>query len=661
MNKGQIISRRKRLVAVVIVMLAACLLELSIRPPARAQVIIGVIDLDTTGGAVAVNTDTNRVYVSVGSQIHVYDAQTYARITTIALPDNYGACYDVAVNPVTNRVYAIAFRTYVIDGNTNAVLANLPTRGDEAVVNTATNRVYVADRLTDPAVVRVLDGATNTWLPDITVGDPGAIGYIHLAVNPTTNRAYIAFTGDDYLRVLDGSTHAEVTRVSVADIGYVAVNPDTNRVYVGNNSEDVMVLDGATHTPVGAIARLGAQLRLNRLTNRLYGLDPASPGYVVRIADLTTDSVVGYVYLDGNLVDYDVHLSRGQLFGTHATSPSTWCKKMSIIQDASPTSPAPTPPLPRVIATLNLPADGYGVAVNTLTNRLYVGISGGVAVFDATTLAALSAIVLPGDLGSPDVAVDETRNQIYAVTGSETHVISGTNEQEIGNLGHGSDVFVNSTNGRVYVTDTGFYVGEPDLVKIYDGVTLAHIRTLNLGTSSAYESLYMAVNPTTGYAYCTYSYGDGLYIISPATDDVTQTLDFDTIGDVAVNPVTNRVYVRMSRSGQAGILILDGNTHAELGLIEGASGYLETNPQTNRLYGATGSTLFQAYDGDYNRYLGRVFVDAFMVDYAVYPALARLYVTHHSYEAEQSQKLSVIQDTTWTPQWLFLPLVVKNQ
>ncbi|MBU1879409.1 MAG: YncE family protein, partial [Chloroflexi bacterium] len=397
-----------------------------------------------------------------------------------------------------------------------------------------------------------------------------------------------------------------------------------------------------------------------QLTNRLYGLDPASPGYVVRVADLTTDSVVGYVYLDGNLVDYDVYQSQGQLFGTHATSPSTWRKKMSVIQDASPTSPPPTPPLPRVTATLDLPANGYGVAVNTLTNRLYVGVSGGISVFDATTLDALSSISLPGDLGSPDVAVDETRNQIYAVTGSKTHVISGTNEQEIGNLGNGNHIFANSTNGRVYIADTGFYVGEPDMVKIYDGVTLTHIRTINLGTSSYYESINMAVNPTTGYAYCTYSYGDGLYIISPATDDVTQTLDFSSIGDVAVNPVTNRVYVRMSRSEQSGILILDGHTHAELGLIPGASGYLETNPQTNRLYGATGSTLFQAYDGASNRYLSRVFLDASMMDYAVYPALARLYVTHHSVEAEQSQKLSVIQDTTWTPQWLFLPLVTRD-
>jgi DNA-binding beta-propeller fold protein YncE len=284
-------------------------------------------------------------------------------------------------------------------------------------------------------------------------------------------------------------------------------------------------------------------------------------------------------------------------------------------------------------------------------------------VFDATTLDSLSYIPLSSVPGSPyigDVGVDETRNQIYAATGSQTYVISGTNNQVIGSLGSGSEIAVNSINGRVYIADTGFYLGEPDVVKIYDGVTLAYIRTLTLGTSSYFQSVDVAVNPTTGYAYCTYSLDHDLHIISPATDDVTQTLDYTAIGDVAVNPTTNRVYVRASRSGQAGTLILDGNTHAELGMIPGAGGRLETNPQTNRLYGATGGTLFQAYDGNFGRLLGRVFVDANIEDYAVFPELSRLYMTHFSHPAEQSKKVSVIQDTTWIPQWMYLPLIFKS-
>jgi DNA-binding beta-propeller fold protein YncE len=668
MNKVQVSAGRKRLAAAVMISIAALAALLSIGLHARAQVIANVIDLGAAGGGIAVNTNTNRVYVAVGSQINVHDAQTSALITTIALPQNYSACSDVAVNPVTNRVYAVGYRTYVIDGNTNAVLGNFDVDGEEIAVNSATNRVYISERsdypYTAPSVIHVLNGANNTWLPNITVGSASTFEYVHLAANPTTNRVYIAYTGDNDLRVLDGSTHSEVTRVHLENIGYVAVNPDTNRVYVGTSDGGVAVLDGTTHTQVGTITRLGTQLHLNRLTNRLYGVGAASPGYVVRIADLTTNSVVGYIYLDGNLADYDVHLGLGRLFGTNYSSPSSWAKKMTVIQDASPTGPAPTPALPRVITTLDLPEDGDGIVVNAVTNRLYVGVDGGVSVFEATTLDSLSYIPLSDDPVWPpvyDVGVDEARNQIYVVTVGGTYVISGTNNQVMGNLGSGDEIAVNPSNGRVYIADRAVFLEVPDVVKIYDGVTLSYIRTITLGTSSNFQWVDVAVNPATGYAYCTYSLDDDLRVISPTTDEVTQTLDYVSIGDVAVNPATNQVYVRISRSGQSGALILDGNTHAELGMIQNASGQMEINSQTNRVYGYTGYTLFQAYDGDFGRLLSRVFLDGDIDDYAVYPGLSRLYVTHADYPAGWAKKVSVIQDTSWLPQWLYLPLIIRNR
>ena len=667
MNKVHVSDRRKRLAAAVLASIAALVAALSISWHVRAQVIANVIDLGATGGGVAVNTNTNRVYVAVGSQINVYDAQTQALITTIPLSQNYTPCYDVAVNSLTNRVYAVGFRTYVIDGNTNAVLANFDVDGEEIAVNSATNRIYISERsdypYTAPSVVHVLDGASNTWLPNITVGSATTFEYVHLAANPTTNRVYIAFTGDDDLRVLDGSTHAEVTRTHLANIGYVAVNPDTNRVYVGKNYVDAAVLDGATHAEVGTIARLGWQMKLNRLTNRIYGVSPASSGYVVRVADLTANTIVGYVYLDGNLADYDVHLGLGKVFGTHASTPSSWSGKMTIIQDASPTSPAPAPAPPAVMATLELPEDGDGIAVNTVTGRLYAGVDGGVSVFDATTLDPLSFIPLSDDPAWPpvdDIGVDETRNQIYAVTVGQTYVISGATNQVIGNLGSGDEIAVNSNNGRVYIADNAVWLGDPDVVKIYDGAALAHIRTLEIGTSSTFQSIEVAVNPATGYAYCTYSRDDDLRIISPSTDNVIQTLVYTSSGDIAVNPLANQVYLWISRGTEWGALILDGDTHAELGLLQGVTGQLAVNPQTNRLYGHTGSVLFQAYDLASGRLLSRVFLDGGIKDYAVYPALSRLYVTHASSPTEWGRKVAVIQDTTWTPKWIFLPLIIKG-
>ncbi|MBC7233148.1 MAG: YncE family protein [Chloroflexi bacterium] len=649
-------SRGKYLIAVML-LLVVLLVEPGVIPPSQAQMVLTVINLGQDGGGVVVNPNTNRVYVAVAGQLNVYNAQTHALITTIPLPQNYTPCYDLAINTATNRIYAVGFRTYVVDANTNTVLVHFDKQGREVVVNPTTNRIYIAGMVsypyTAPYAVYVLNGATNAWLPDINLGTVSSFEFTYLAVNPVSNRIYIAFTGDDDLRVLDGNSHAEVARVHLENIGSVVVNPATNRVYVTANYVDAIILDATSHTQVGVIPRIGGgRLLLNQQTNRLYSVWSASPGYVLRIADLASNAVVGYVYLDGDWEDYAVHEGLGKVFGTHDMSPSSWAKKMSVIQDASPSSPAPMPPPPCIIATLTLPEDGDGIAVNTVTGRLYVGVDGGLAVFDVTTLAPLPFINLSSGGYAPpiyDIGINENLNRIYAVSVGQTYVINGANNQVIGNLGGGDEIAVNSSNGRVYIADDAVWRGDPDRLRIYDGVSLAHIRTINLGTSIYFQSSHVAVNPATGYAYCTYSLDDDLRIISPSTDNVIQTIDYSSIGTVAVNPTTNRVYVWVSRSGQSGALILDGNTHAELGMIAGLSGQLRTNTQTNRVYGYTGWTLFQIADAATGLLVGRVFLDGDIEQYAVHSGLSRLYVTHSDYPAEWGRKVSVIQDSGGPP------------
>ena len=646
-------SGRKSLMAVALLLLVL-IVGISIVPPVGAQIVLDVVDLGKDGGGVAANPNTHRVYVAVKGEINVYDAQTHLLITTISLPQNYSPCYDVAVNSATNRICAVGLRTYVIDGNTNTVLQHFDKQGNEVVVNPTTNRIYIAGLVshpyTDPYTVHVLNGTNNTWLPDIDLGSTGSFDHVHLGVNPIANSVYIAFTGDDDLRLLDGDTHAEGARLHLAEIGHVAVNPNTNRVYVQTGYAGAVVLDGATLAQTGDIENIGGRLRLHPVTNRIYGVAYGSPGYILQIADGATNSVIGNVYLDGNPKNYGIDIELGKLFVTHS-SPSTWRQKMTVIQDASPTSPAPTP-VPGVIAELDLPEDADGVAVNSVTNRVYVGVDGGLAVFDAAALVPLPFIDLSADSYLPpiyDVAVNETLNRIYAVSVSRTYVINGANNQVLGQLEGGNEIAVNSNNGRVYIADTAVFLGDPDRLRIYDGVTLSHIRTIDLGTSIYFQSAHVAVNPTTGYAYCTYSLDHDLRIISPTTDDVLQTIDYSSSGTITVNPTTNRVYVWLSRSEQSGALILDGNTHAELGMIQDLAGQLEMNPQTNRLYGYTGQTLFRVADGTSGELLGRVFLDGRIGSYAIHRGYSRLYVTHHDYPPEWAQKMSVIQDTGWSP------------
>jgi len=623
---------------------------------ARAQVILDTIDLGKDGDGVAVNSSTRRAYVATTGQLNVYDTETHTLVTTIPLPQTYVACSDVAVNPDTNRIYAVGLRTYVIDGNTNTVVQNFNVPGRDVAVNPATNRIYIvlwnSSLVPNPNVVHVLDGATDTWLPDIVVGTAAVMDEVHLAVNPTTNRVYVTFTGDDDLRILNGTTHAEINRVHLDDIGYVAVNSSTHRVYVGSGS-GVVVLDGGTYAQLGVISRLSGRLRLNPLTHRLYGADFAWIGHIIRVADLDTNKVIEYTYFDGTLENYDVDANLGKVFATHRSYPSGWAKKMTILQDASPTIPAPLPPLPREIAVVNLPSQGSCVGVNAATNRVYVGVEGGVAVYDAVTLTSLGYINLASGQVVPqidDIGVDETLNRIYAASDSSgTYVINGVSNERIGEIGGGERIAVNSANGRVYISDNAHYTHVPDAVRIYDGATLSSLATLNLGTSIYLYTMQVGVNPTTGYAYFTASWNNDLHIISPDTNTIVQQIDYSSSGTIAVNPVTNRVYVYISRSGKTGAVVLDGNTHAELGLFEAAKGPLGVNPYSDRLYGRLDSTLFSIVGGTSGEALGNVFVDGLVTDYAIHPSLARIYATYSSLAADLAGKLSVIQDTGGVP------------
>src|SRR5579862_5906253 len=100
-------------------------------------------------------------------------------------------------------------------------------------VNPATNRIYVANRADN--TVSVIDGRTYAVVATVPVG-PGPAG---VAVNPATNRVYVANSTNAIdvgsVTVIDGSTNAVIATIPVDLVpNFIAVNPVTNRVYVTN-------------------------------------------------------------------------------------------------------------------------------------------------------------------------------------------------------------------------------------------------------------------------------------------------------------------------------------------------------------------------------------------------------------------------------------------
>ena len=85
----------------------------------------------------------------------------------------------------------------------------------------------------------------------ITVGkNPPSV-----AVNPKTNRIYVANYGDNTVSVIDGKTNSVVNTVKVGkNPEGVAVNPSTNMIYVTNNRDNTTsVIDSRTNSVVETI------------------------------------------------------------------------------------------------------------------------------------------------------------------------------------------------------------------------------------------------------------------------------------------------------------------------------------------------------------------------------------------------------------------------
>ena len=90
------------------------------------------------------------------------------------------------------------------------------------------------------ASVTVINGANNSTA-SVSVGTyPVAV-----AVNPVTNKIYVANFRTNNVTVIDGATnHATTVGTGSAPIA-VAINQTTNKIYVADeDSEDVTVIDG---------------------------------------------------------------------------------------------------------------------------------------------------------------------------------------------------------------------------------------------------------------------------------------------------------------------------------------------------------------------------------------------------------------------------------
>jgi YVTN family beta-propeller protein len=397
--------------------------------------------LPVAGRALAVNSATNKIYVtgwctlqrsSTNGVIFAIDGATNAT-TAISV----GVCpRAIAANPVTNRIYvanigeAQGFGAFsggsitVVDGATNSTVSISDPHAPCAVaVNPATNKIYVTNLNSND--VSVIDGETNSLT---TIADPNAISPVAVAVNPITNKIYVANQGNSLygssnpgsVTVIDGATGSTTT---VSDPhantpNSVAVNATTDKIYVANtgnstgtNHGNVTVIDGATNStstvtdpnalaPGGPDSR-GFGLAVDTATNSIYVVNQRSSN--VTLIDGATDFTT--TITDPNAfapvaVAVDPITNRIYVTNAGCSVTSIGCQNpgsVTVINGATKSATTIIDP------KANAPE---AVAVDAMTNQIYVlnEFSGNLTVIDGGGIAtAHTLVVLLGGSGSGTV------------------------------------------------------------------------------------------------------------------------------------------------------------------------------------------------------------------------------------------------------------------
>ena len=193
-----------------------------------------------------------------------------------------------------------------------------------------------------------------------------------------------------------------------------------------------------------------------------------------------------------------------------------------------------------------------GVAVNPLTNKVYVtDIVGdliyGMYVLDGSTGALLSQIQTNGDVFS--AAVNTLTNTIYATTqysvlviNGDSDIVSGTiagplSPQGVPTAFGASGIVVDEAANIVYAGSTG---SSTSGVTVINGATNAITATVGLG--SAPSSL--ALDPIKHVVYATMANPSAVAVIDTTTNSACASISLVASPvAVAVNPSTSLVYV----------------------------------------------------------------------------------------------------------------------
>jgi len=191
---------------------------------------------------------------------------------------------------------------------------------------------------------------------------------------------------------------------------------------------------------------------------------------------------------------------------------------------------------------------------------------------------------IPLSYNASGAVLDPVANRLYVASCSPIHVLDAATGNELGTIQdcvfHAEDFAIDPERHRLLISDESGLIGVSDYVNIYDTTTLQRVARVEIGYSSAFRDVAVALNPVTGMGYASYEIDPGLTLFDVRSGEIKGRVNgLDTPQSVAADPVRNRVYVRCRNE----IAVFDGTTAARVGSIP-VAGLMGLNTSAGRVY-----------------------------------------------------------------------------
>ena len=252
---------------------------------------------------------------------------------------------------------------------------------------------------------------------------------------------------------------------------------------------------------------------------------------------------------------------------------------LSLLTSLAARGQAVIPPGPTVTATVAAGTNPQAVAVNPVTNKIYVANGGNsVTVIDGATNAT-TTVTDPNASSPYAVAVNPVTNQIYVANNGSNNVtvIDGaTNATTTVGAGTGCiAIAVNPITNKIYVANQG-----SNNVTVIDGATNT-TNTVSVGTGPQ----GVAVNPSTNLIYVANGASKNVTVINGVTNATTTVTDPSAVSpfSVAVNSGTDMIYV--GNYGSSNVTAINGGTNTTTTITVGTHPTaVAVNPITSQIY-----------------------------------------------------------------------------